>query len=78
MNVEEVASAIRQAVAEEHELQVSAVVLLKPGSIPKTSSGKVQRHACRERFLDGTLEMIGSSQLEAAARCSSSRARSST
>ncbi|HET7286928.1 MAG TPA: non-ribosomal peptide synthetase, partial [Pyrinomonadaceae bacterium] len=47
-----VIAAIRQAVAEEHELQVYAVALLKPGSLPKTSSGKIQRHACRARFLN--------------------------
>ena len=43
--------AIRQAVTEEFELQVYAVVLLKAGSLPKTSSGKIQRHACRASFL---------------------------
>lgn len=47
----DVIGAIRQAVAEEFELQVHAVVLLKPGSLPKTSSGKIQRHACRASFL---------------------------
>ncbi|HEX2269444.1 MAG TPA: AMP-binding protein, partial [Pyrinomonadaceae bacterium] len=47
----EVIGAIRQAVAEEYELQVHAVALLKPGSLPKTSSGKIQRHACRASFL---------------------------
>lgn len=46
-----VIGAIRQAVAEEYELQVHAVALLKPGSLPKTSSGKIQRHACRASFL---------------------------
>ncbi|HEX8441990.1 amino acid adenylation domain-containing protein [Archangium sp.] len=51
---------IRQAVAEQHELGVHAVVLLVPGSIPKTSSGKIQRHACRAAFLDGSLEEVGS------------------
>ena len=56
--------AIRQAVAENHELPVYAVLLLKTGSIPKTSSGKIQRHACRTGFLDGSLEVVGSSILE--------------
>src|SRR6185369_11915116 len=46
-----VIGAIRQAVSEEHELQVHAIVLLKAGSLPKTSSGKIQRHACKARFL---------------------------
>ncbi|WPB81915.1 amino acid adenylation domain-containing protein [Archangium violaceum] len=56
----EVIARIRQAVAEEHELGVHAVVLLVPGSIPKTSSGKIQRHACRTAFLHGSLEAVGS------------------
>src|SRR5439155_15634625 len=67
--IEEVAGAIRQAVADQHEAQVDVVVLLRPGSVPKTSSGKVQRHACRARFLDGTLEIVGISDIgEAPAR----------
>lgn len=47
----DVIGAIRQAVAEEFELQAYAVALLKPGSLPKTSSGKIQRHLCRAGFL---------------------------
>ena len=64
LDVEEVIAAIRQAVAENHELQVYAVLLLKTGSIPKTSSGKIQRHACRTGFLNGSLDVVGSSILE--------------
>ncbi|MBD1902823.1 non-ribosomal peptide synthetase [Trichocoleus sp. DQ-A3] len=63
-NVEEVTAAIRQAVAEEHEIQVYAVVLIKGGSIPKTSSGKIQRRATRAEYLAGELDVIGSSILE--------------
>ena len=60
-DVEEVATAIRAAVAEEHELEVYAVVLLRPARMPKTTSGKVQRYACRKAFLEGTLPVLGSS-----------------
>jgi len=49
---------IRREVSAEHELQVEAVVLIKAGSIPKTSSGKIQRHACKAAFLDGSLEVV--------------------
>ncbi|HEX8706690.1 MAG TPA: fatty acyl-AMP ligase [Pyrinomonadaceae bacterium] len=56
LKVEEVQRAVRSAVAEHHEVQVHALVLLKAGTLPKTSSGKVQRHACRDAFLKGTLE----------------------
>lgn len=59
LNVDEVVEAIRQAVAEHHELQVYAVVLIKTGSIPKTSSGKLQRNACRQGFLTGTFDVVG-------------------
>jgi acyl-CoA synthetase (AMP-forming)/AMP-acid ligase II len=51
----EVTEAIRAAVARHHNLRAHAVTLLKFGSIPKTSSGKIQRHDCRERFISGTL-----------------------
>jgi natural product biosynthesis luciferase-like monooxygenase protein len=49
---------IRQAVSEEHEVQLHAVVLIKPKSIPKTSSGKIQRHACRASFLARDFDVI--------------------
>ncbi len=56
--VADVFEAIRRDVATEHELPVEAIALVKAGSIPKTSSGKIQRHACRQGFLDGTLETV--------------------
>ncbi|AKT38867.1 AMP-binding protein [Chondromyces crocatus] len=59
LEVPSVVGQIREAVAEEHEIAVHAVVLLAPGTLPKTSSGKVQRSACRKRFLAGTLEAVG-------------------
>ena len=62
--LEAVIDAIREAVADEHELQVYAVVLIKPRSIPKTSSGKIQRHACRDHFLAQTLEVVKSDIFE--------------
>jgi amino acid adenylation domain-containing protein len=61
---EQVVSAIRRNVAEDHELQVYAIVLIKPGTIHKTSSGKIQRRACRASFLSGELDVVGSSILE--------------
>ncbi len=59
IDVEEVAGAVRQAVAEGHELQVADVVLVRPGSIPKTSSGKLQRRACRANYLASALPVVG-------------------
>jgi acyl-CoA synthetase (AMP-forming)/AMP-acid ligase II len=53
----ELIQSIRQAISKNHDLQVHSTLLLKPGGIPKTSSGKIQRHACRASFLAGTLEL---------------------
>ena len=58
VDLDDVIKAIRSAVWEQHELDVYCVVLLKPGSIPKTSSGKIQRRACREAFLADELHPI--------------------
>lgn len=49
---------IRAAVRDEHALNTDAVMLLAPRTIPKTSSGKIQRHACKAGWLEGTLEPI--------------------
>ena len=54
----QVISAIRRDLASEHELVVDSIVLVRAGSIPKTSSGKIQRHACRDAFLDRSLEVV--------------------
>ncbi len=59
----EVFQAIRRAVAGEHDLNVDAIVLIRAGTVPKTSSGKIQRHACRQSYLDGTLDVVGQWQL---------------
>jgi acyl carrier protein len=58
LNADEVIKAIRQAVSEHHELKVYAVLLLKTASIPKTSSGKIQRHVCQTGFLAGNLDIV--------------------
>lgn len=60
LNPQRVIQTIRQNISEQHELQVYAVLLLRVGSIPKTSSGKIQRHACRQGFLQGSLNVVGS------------------
>jgi 8-amino-7-oxononanoate synthase len=58
LDTDAITRAIRKAVSEEHELQVHAIALVKPFSIPKTSSGKIQRHACRARFLNNSLKIV--------------------
>ena len=64
INAKEVIQAIRKAVSEIHELQVHTVLLLKPRSIPKTSSGKIQRHACKIGYLNDTLHIVNSNSME--------------
>jgi acyl-CoA synthetase (AMP-forming)/AMP-acid ligase II len=59
LDVEAVVRTIRRAVAEAHDARVHTVVLLRAGRMPMTTSGKVQRHACRAGFLQGTLENVG-------------------
>jgi len=51
-------TAIREEVAREHGVGVFSIVLAKPGAIPRTSSNKIQRFACRENYLDGSLATI--------------------
>lgn len=52
----DVVLSIRRAVAEQHGLAVYAIALLPPKSLPKTTSGKLQRFACRAAFLEKRLE----------------------
>lgn len=59
LDVNEVTAAIRQAISKQHDLQVYAVLLLKTATIPKTSSGKIQRNACRKGFLEDSLNVVG-------------------
>lgn len=51
-----VVSSIKRAVVEMHEILPEDVVLLAARSIPKTSSGKIQRHACRTGYLADRLD----------------------
>lgn len=53
-----VRDAVRAAIASQHEITISALCLLPPGSVPKTSSGKLQRRACREQWESGKLPAL--------------------
>ncbi len=55
---DEVIVAVRRAVAQQHELPPEAVVLVRFGTLPRTSSGKIQRHACRDEFSRGSLKIV--------------------
>jgi acyl-CoA synthetase (AMP-forming)/AMP-acid ligase II len=58
LDVEEVRKAITAAVSAEHDLRVHDVVLAKPGTVQKTSSGKLMRRACRALYLDDAIERL--------------------
>ncbi len=50
---------IHRSIQEEHALDVYDIILIKAGNIPKTSSGKIQRRACRNNYLKNQLKVIG-------------------
>jgi amino acid adenylation domain-containing protein/non-ribosomal peptide synthase protein (TIGR01720 family) len=54
----ELVAELRQRLAETHEVQLHALALIEPGGLPKTSSGKVQRRASRDAFLEGALPAL--------------------
>lgn len=57
LSVDGIKNTIRTAVSSRHDLRVHDVVLLMPGSVPKTSSGKIQRHASKALYLEKALEI---------------------
>jgi len=56
VNVEALVRAVRQSVVEAHDILLSDVVLIRPGNLPKSSSGKVQRRQCCSMYLANELE----------------------
>jgi acyl transferase domain-containing protein/acyl-CoA synthetase (AMP-forming)/AMP-acid ligase II/acyl carrier protein len=55
---DEVVRAVRAAIAAQHGLDLHALLLLKPATIQMTSSGKIQRGACKRAYLAGELDPI--------------------
>jgi acyl-CoA synthetase (AMP-forming)/AMP-acid ligase II len=55
-SVRQITTAIRRSVVDRHAIPVADVVLLRPGTLPFTSSGKLQRFACKSDYLSGRLE----------------------
>jgi len=53
---------IRALISEIHELKLAAVILLKPLTLPKTTSGKIRRVACKEAYLKNELKTVASWQ----------------
>ena len=55
---DEMLAALRSAVAATHDLPLEAVVLIRPGTTSKTSSGKIQRAAAKAAYLEGSLQVL--------------------
>jgi len=63
LDIEEIIACIREAVANEHEIALDTIVLIRPGTIPKTTSGKIQRSLARQMWLQNSLEPIDVAQI---------------
>lgn len=59
----EVIELVKQEIWEYFGLKIEAILLLKSGTIPRTSSGKIQRQACRAMYLAGELTIVDSWQM---------------
>ena len=59
LDVAEIVARIREAIARQHEIAVHAIALIPPATLPKTTSGKVQRNYTRSLWLAGALDVIG-------------------
>jgi len=54
----EITHLIREGVADQHELFARQIVLIRPGTLPKTTSGKIQRGLTRKLWLEGGLDTL--------------------
>ncbi|MDH3716644.1 MAG: amino acid adenylation domain-containing protein, partial [Planctomycetota bacterium] len=59
LNVQDLVAAVVDRVVDEHDVSPYAVVLARPGAVPKTSSGKIRRRDCKQIFLNGELRSVG-------------------
>jgi acyl-CoA synthetase (AMP-forming)/AMP-acid ligase II/acyl carrier protein len=58
LDADTVFASIRQAVSEQFQVAVGAIVLVRAGTLPRTTSGKVQRRTCRQRLIDDQLRTL--------------------
>ena len=57
-DLDAVVKGITVAVTEAVGIPPKQVLLVQPGTVPKTSSGKLQRSACKQQFVEGTLSLL--------------------
>jgi acyl-CoA synthetase (AMP-forming)/AMP-acid ligase II len=58
LEIDEIIGCIREAVVNEHEIALDSIVLIRPGSIPKTTSGKIQRNLARRMWLQNSFKAV--------------------
>lgn len=56
--IDTAAGDIQKAVLDAHGVAVHEIVAVKPRSLPHTTSGKLQRNACREAYVTGSLSIV--------------------
>jgi acyl-coenzyme A synthetase/AMP-(fatty) acid ligase len=54
----EIVARVREAVVTEHEIAPHEIALLRPGALPKTTSGKIQRAVSRQLWQQGALDVL--------------------
>lgn len=58
MDFQPLFESVRKAILDHHQLATHAIVIMQPKSMPKTTSGKLQRTACRDRYLKNDLLVV--------------------
>jgi acyl-CoA synthetase (AMP-forming)/AMP-acid ligase II len=58
VSTDEIEKRIRAAISHEHEVSVHEIVLIRPGSIPKTTSGKIQRRLTQQLWHERALDVL--------------------
>lgn len=62
------AAAMRERVVRAHGIDIETIVFVRPGTLPRTPSGKVRRFICRERYDDGSIAAAAVAQWSRNAR----------
>ena len=58
LDIDDIVGTIREAVVTEHEVNPTEIVLIAPGTLPKTTSGKIQRALTQSLWRDGRLKVV--------------------
>jgi acyl-CoA synthetase (AMP-forming)/AMP-acid ligase II len=58
IDLDEITGLIREGVTDEHELFARHITLIRPGTLPKTTSGKIQRSRTRRLWLQQRLDVL--------------------